>query len=165
MKRLRLSDGLQRYREARILGLSVLDAMRLVSQPPIAGGMPGTAFINDLKNALVFADVATFIPSVFAATANGAAVDMVNADGNCFAILVLGVATALTSLDMKMQESDTSGGTYTDIPLATFPQQTTGSHTLVINFKRTKRFVRGVGTLVGTSVAMSCLVLGVKKSQ
>jgi hypothetical protein len=131
--------------------------------------MPGTDFINDLKNSAVAANgTNTVEPKALTTTTNGAAVDLVDSDGNCFASLHVGAVTGTTpTLDVKIQESDTSGGTYSDITGATFAQQTTSNHYLLINFKRSKRFCRAVATIGGSSPSFTLAValLGIKKAQ
>jgi hypothetical protein len=128
--------------------------------------MPGTDFINDLKNAVVAADTtAAIAPQVAAAAITGTVIDMVDADGPCFGVLNVGAVTSLTSLDVKVQESDASAGTYTDISGAAFPQITAAQKLKVINFKRSKRFVRAMLAMTGTSAIVACNILGIKKSQ
>ena len=135
--------------------------------------MAGQGLINDLENELVAADGAnTIVPQVMAVASSplsGAAVDLQDADGSCWAFLHVGaVSTGTTAptADVKLQESDTSGGTYADISGAAFAQVTTASHFKVLTFKRTKRFVRALATMTGTvsTVAMACSIVGQKKN-
>lgn len=130
--------------------------------------MPGTQFINDLKNNLVFpAGAQSIVPQTATATVTGAAVDLVDADGPCFAALLVGAVSGTSpALDVKVQESATSGGTYTDIAGATFAQVTASSKTAFINFKRSLRFARAVATIAGTTPSFACAVaiLGAKKT-
>src|SRR5262245_33404282 len=85
-------------------------------------------------------------------TTNGGAVDLLNGDGRCFAVQITGaVAGTSPTLDGKIQESDTSGSGYTDISGATFTQVTVANTVQVISFDRTKRYVRYVGTIGGSS--------------
>lgn len=93
--------------------------------------------------------------------------DLVAADGMCFAALHVGAVSGTTpTLDVKMQESDTSGGTYADISGATIAQVTAADKYKVINFRRTKRFCRAVATIAGTtpSYALAVAILGQKKA-
>lgn len=124
--------------------------------------------INDLKNNIVMPnDGGTFPAAARTTTANGAAQDLVDSAGPCFALLNIGAVTGTTpTLDIKVQESDTSGGTYTDIPGATLPQQNASNKSLAMNFNRTKRFVRGVATIGGTtpSFTFSFQIFGQKKA-
>jgi hypothetical protein len=90
-------------------------------------------------------------PQALTATANGTPVDLRNAfDG--FAVLSVGAVSGTNpTLDVKLQESDTAGGTYTDIAGAVFNRVTAGSVSQVINVKRLTRYVRAAATLGGTS--------------
>jgi hypothetical protein len=128
----------------------------------------GAAIINDLKNNLLAADGAnSLVPAVRTSSANGTGVDMVEADGPCFAILHVGTVSGTSpTLDVTIEESTASGGTYTAITGAAFTQITNSSHLLIINFKRSKRFVRAVATIAGTSPSFACavIVLGMKKA-
>lgn len=129
-----------------------------------------TTWLNDLKNNIVLADGSNSLqPASRTTTANGAGVDLSNADGPCFALITVGTVSAGTTaptLDVKLQESTASTGTYTDITGATVAQITTLDHAVAINFRRTKRFVRAVGTMGGTtpSVVYGVTVFGQKKA-
>ena len=140
--------------------------LALTGRPAIAGGV-STGFINDLAHSLDFVDGATAIPpaSYSAGTTNGSGVDLINSDGPCFAFVWAGAFTGATTLDLKIQECDTLGGTYADIPGAAIVQLTTGSHNRVLNFKRTKRFARAVQVVGGTSCLAAAAIYGMKKSQ
>jgi hypothetical protein len=113
-----------------------------------------SGLFEDFQNNLLFADGAnTLPPASRSTTASGTGVDMLETNA-CGAILHVGGVsggTTAPTLDVAIEESTASGGTYTAIPGATFPQITTASHLRCINFKRTKRYVRATGTLGGTS--------------
>lgn len=86
------------------------------------------------------------------ATHNGVAVDTLGYNSG-MAVIEIGAATgAPTSLtvDAKVQESDTSGGTYTDVSGAAITQQTAGSKSAQIRVEglgtSRKRFLRLVVT-------------------
>jgi hypothetical protein len=127
-----------------------------------------STWINDFKNNVVAANgTNTIEPKALTSTTNGAAVDLQDADGNCFATLHIGAVSGTTpTLDVKIQESDTSGGTYTDISGAAFAQQTASNKWLAINFKRAKRFARGAVTIGGStpSFTIAVAIFGVKKA-
>lgn len=127
-----------------------------------------STWINDLKNNVVLAnDGNTLVAAARTTTGNGAAVDLVESMGPCFGLLNLGaVAGTAPTLDVKFQESDTSGGTFTDIPGAVFPQQNAQNKTLAVNFNRTKRFVRAVATIGGStpSFTFAVVVFAMKKA-
>lgn len=110
----------------------------------------------------------TFPPQVFSASGNGNAIDVSKVGTNRInARLHVGDAVALTSLDMKMQASPDGTTGWVDIEGATFDQVTTdggatGLTPQTIPFQLPEAldgaepysYVRGVGTLVGTSVAI-----------
>ena len=130
--------------------------------------MPGTGFLNDLANELLPGTGAqSIVPQVATSTVTGAAVDLLETDGPCFAFLALGtVSGTAPTLALKMTEAATSGGTYADITGATLATQVASSKFLVLTFKRSMRFVKAVATFGGTtpSFAVACLVVGQKKA-
>jgi hypothetical protein len=103
-----------------------------------------------------------------AGTTNGTGQDVSNLEGHAIAILdVTAESGTSPTLDVKLQESDTVGGTYTDIVGAAFTQVTTvsGLQKLALEIQMTKKFVRAVGTAGGTSpvYGWGVQLLGVKK--
>lgn len=97
-------------------------------------------------------------PQTATSTVTGSGVDMRDTTP-CFAELVVGTVSGTSpTLDVKLQESDTSGGTYSDISGATFAQVTASNKEEIINFKRTKRFVRALATIAGTSPSFAFAV-------
>jgi hypothetical protein len=106
-------------------------------------------------------------PQTATSTVTGQPVDLQETDGQCFALLNVGAVSGTSpTLDVKVQESATSGGTYTDVPDAAFTQITAANKSALINFRRTKRFCRLLATIGGTSpsFALSGGVYGVKKA-
>jgi hypothetical protein len=97
------------------------------------------------------------------ASANGTGVDLqgyVNPGGREMkAYLNCGAISSGTSLDVKIQESDASGSGYTDITGAAFTQLTTSPGDEEIHFRTNKRYVRAVGTLVGTNYEYGVILL------
>lgn len=124
--------------------------------------------ILDFKNNVALPnDGGSVKPQTATATVTGGAVDLVETDGPCFAIVAVGTVSGTSpTLDVKVQESDTSAGTYTDISGATFAQITASNKTLAINFKRSKRFVRLLATIAGTSPSFACagIIFGEKRA-
>ena len=124
-------------------------------------------FVNDLENSVVLANGANSLaPATRTSSANGAGVDLGEAEGNCFAIQHIGTVSGTSpTLDGKLQESN-DDSTFTDITGATFTQVTASNKCQMITFKRTKRYVRGVQTIAGTSpsFAGSLLIAGLKKA-
>ena len=96
-------------------------------------------------------------------SANGSGIDTQGYD-EVVALLDVGAVSGTTpTLDLKLQESDTSGGTYTDIPGATIPTVTTSNHALTVSYRTAgggrKRFVRAVATIGGTTPSFACAAL------
>jgi hypothetical protein len=92
------------------------------------------------------------------ASANGTGFDLEGsngAEGEAIVILASDAASAGTdpTLDVKLQESDSSGSGYTDISGATFTQVTDSQalEKITINTNDVKRYLRAVGTIGGTS--------------
>jgi hypothetical protein len=117
----------------------------------------------------------TYAPAIAGPTAalvtsiTGAAVDCIHLDGNMGAVQVIGtVASTSITYVGKVQEADTATGTYADIAGATFTALTSTTGAAIVNalnFQRTKRFLRYVGTIGGTtpSVSLDALFLGQNK--
>ena len=103
-------------------------------------------------------------------TGNGTAVDLQQYDGDLVVLLDSAAASAGTNptLDIKLQASDTQGGTYADISGAAFTQvtSTASQQTLVISKSENPRWLRIVYTIGGTnspSFTFSVNAVGVKK--
>src|SRR5262245_49533168 len=99
---------------------------------------------------------------------NGAAVDLLAGDGRCFAVQITGaVGGTSPTLDGKIQESDSSGSGYSDVSGATFTQVTAANNVQVIAFDRTRRYVRYVGTVAGSSTptVLAAVFIGEQKKQ
>src|SRR5947208_13799036 len=96
--------------------------------------------LNDVKNqALIGA-------SVYPATVNdtnfGSGIDMIDADGRCFAIQIVGGVTGTTpSMAGKIQES-ADNTTWTDVTNAAFASVTAANNVQTVVFDRTKRYLR-----------------------
>lgn len=123
--------------------------------------------ITDFKNNVVEAGTGNSIrPQTATATVTGQSVDLNDADQNCFAVQEVGAVSGTTpTLDTKVQESS-DNSTWTDITGATFTQVTASNKSQAINFKRTKRYTRLVGTIAGTtpSFAVAGQIFGQKKA-
>jgi Flp pilus assembly protein TadG len=90
-------------------------------------------------------------PATVNDTNNGSAVDMIDADGSCFAIQFIGtVGGTSPSLTGKIQES-ADNVTWTDVPAAAFTAVTASNNVQTITFERTKRYLRHFRTVSGTS--------------
>lgn len=94
-------------------------------------------------------------PQTATSTVTGAGVDTFGYNSAAFALEVGVVSGTTPTLDVKLQESDTSGGTYTDITGAIFTQVTASNNSQIIRVEdlgvTRKRFIRAVGTIAGTT--------------
>src|SRR5258707_1141002 len=91
--------------------------------------------------------------SIASTTVNGTGIDCVDLIGPVS--LEVSVGANPTSVDCKAQESDVVGSGYADlVPAAAIPQIVTANPAspTVLKVLRTKRFVRGVVTTVGTAL-------------
>jgi len=106
---------------------------------------------------MTLADVAAFKAEVgidpdayTAGTETGAAIDTI---GCHQALIIVSAGDVTTSLDVKITECETSGGTYTDVSGAAFTQILAAADNVVavgrINLNGTERFLKVVGTNVG----------------
>lgn len=99
-------------------------------------------------------------PQTFTSTVTGSGVDMIHADGRCFAVQHVGTVSGTSPiLDGKIQESDAPGSGYTDIAGAAFTSVTASNNLQIISFTRSKRYLRYVGTIAGTSPSFTLAVL------
>jgi hypothetical protein len=113
--------------------------------------------LNDVKNQALFG--ASVFPATVNDTNNGASIDMVEADGRCFAIQAIGTVSGTSpSLTGKIQESS-DNSTWTDVAGATFTAVTASSNLQTITFDRTKRYLRHARTVAGTSPSFALGVL------
>jgi hypothetical protein len=124
-----------------------------------------TTKLQDVANQAVL--LAGVNPDNKTSTVTGTGVDLLAGDNRCFAIQHVGPVTGTSpTLDGKLQESDTLGSGYGDISGATFTQVTASNNLQVITFDRTKRYVRYVGTIAGTSPDFTVgVVIGEQKKQ
>lgn len=128
-------------------------------------------FFNDLGSAFVGGE--SVYPQACAASTNainGASKDMLGADGNVFGYMTIGTVSASTiNIAAKLQESDTGTGSWTDITSAAFTAVTesaTATSVWITNAYRSKRYVRAVVGITGTSVTsvpIQISVLSMKK--
>lgn len=122
-----------------------------------------------LRQALDKLQLTAFHPTAArTATGNGTGIDVQTMDGDLFLVLDSAAGTGTSpTLDIKMQSSDTSGGTYTDIAGATFTQVTgtASQQAITISKDEAKRYIRVVYTVGGTSPSFTFSVnaIGVKK--
>ena len=118
--------------------------------------------LNDVASAAL---VATGLaPGTQTSSPTGPTVDLVSADGPCFAIQQVGAFTA-DALAGYIEESAT-GSTWSAVAGAEFAGVTAGSNLQVIRFERTARYVRYAATLDGDtpSVALAVVIGEQKKT-
>lgn len=107
-------------------------------------------YLHDFANNTLLYN-ASGTPAAKTATITGTGVDMLNGDFQCFAFQDIGTVSGTNpTWDGKIQESDALATGYTDIAGAVFPQVTASTRLEIINFLRTKRYLRYVGTIGGT---------------
>ena len=88
------------------------------------------------------------------ATATSGAIDLKEFDGDVLLVLNCAAGTGSSpTLDIKVQDSDETGGTYGDLSGAAFTQVTTSAslQTLEVNKDECKRFIKLVQTVGGSS--------------
>ena len=120
---------------------------------------------QNLEELTVVAGVAT---AAVTSTATSSAIDLLEYDGDVMLILDSAAGTGTSpTLDIKITECDTTGGTYTDLSGATFTQVVDGAsmHALAINKDSAERFIKIVQTITGStpSFTFSVNLIGVKK--
>lgn len=93
-------------------------------------------------------------PAIAARTSSlstGNGVDLGDTGPEFFAFLNNGTTSGTNpTLDVKLQESDAAGGTYSDISGATFTQLTAAGSQMIRVANRTNRYVRALSTQGGT---------------
>ena len=115
--------------------------------------------------------LAAITPDAYTTTPTGSAIDLAPYAGSMHFILASKAASAADTLDGKLTECDTSGGTYTDVTGGAFTQVTDAStgatllQTLTIPKSKLKRFVKAVGTIAGSSVSIPCVMLFIARNK
>lgn len=104
------------------------------------------------------------------ATGNGTGVDVTSFVGQVAVVLTSAAGTGTTpTLDVKLQQSDTLSGTYTDISGATFSQVVAAASVqkISLNVDSVKPFIRIVDTVGGTTPSFTRCVslLGLKQNR
>jgi hypothetical protein len=96
----------------------------------------------------------------------GSAIDMISADGPCFAVQHVGAFSVDTTLSGRIEQSATGTSGWATVPGATFADVTAANNLQTIRFMRTQRFVRYAATLSGTtpSIKVSALLGEQKKT-
>lgn len=107
--------------------------------------------------------VEVLAPAARTATATSAAIDLAAYKGGVALTLhsAAGTGTAPT-MDGKVQDCATSGGTYADVAGATFTQVTDAAggsiQRLIVDTRKVKEFIKVVLTIAGTTPSFTCAV-------
>jgi hypothetical protein len=122
-----------------------------------------------MKNLGTKTTVLSLLPNdVVAASGTGSAIDLVDYEGDLAVVLDAEAGGASITYAVKLTESDTSGGTYTDVTDGAFTT-TTANTALVekisVNTDSMKRYVKADVTVAGGTGAgaVSVVALGSKK--
>jgi hypothetical protein len=117
--------------------------------------------LNDVASAARLAS--GLAPSQQTANVNGSTVDMIDADGPCFAVQHVGAVSGGVTVEGRMEES-TTGSSWSAISGATFTAVTTANDVQVITFTRTARYVRWAADIDGeTPTAQVAVLIGEQK--
>ena len=118
--------------------------------------------LSDLPNEALLG--ASVYPATVNDTNSGSAIDMIDADGSCFAVQAIGTVSGTTpSLTGKIQES-ADNSTWTDVAGATFAAVAASNSVQAITFERTKRYLRHARTVSGSSPTFPlAVVIGEQK--
>lgn len=113
--------------------------------------------LHDLANQAILG--VGLAPQALTASANGSSGDMINGDGQCFAIQQVGAVSGTSpTLAGKIQESS-DGSSWSDISGATFTTVTASTNNQAITFERTKRYLRYAATIGGTTPSFNVAVI------
>jgi hypothetical protein len=112
--------------------------------------------LNDVASAALVA--AAVSPGTKTSTVTGSAIDMITADGPCFAVQQVGAFSA-TSLAGVIQESADGSTGWAAVSGAAFASVTGANNVQIVTFARTARYLRYVGTITGGSPSIDMAVL------
>jgi hypothetical protein len=113
--------------------------------------------VNDFASAVaVHAAVA---PSVQSGALNGDAVDLIDSDGECFAVQQIGSFEESNTWTGRIEQSADGTSGWAAISGAAFTAVTEGPSTQAIRFTRTQRYVRYAASVVGSTSELSLAVL------
>jgi len=105
---------------------------------------------------------------VVAATATGSAIDLLSYEGDMAVLLDAEAGGASITYAVKLTESDTSGGTYTDVTGGAFTTTTANTASLqkiTVNVTSLKRFVKATATVAGGTGAGAVAVIGLASAK
>src|SRR5258706_15122417 len=114
--------------------------------------------LQDVANEIILG--VGLAPQTLTVTTNGGAGDMLVGDGPCFAIQQIGTVSGTSpTLAGKIQESADGSTNWTDVSGATFTTVSASTNNQAISFDRTKRYLRYVATVGGTSPSFAVAVV------
>jgi len=105
---------------------------------------------------------------VVTATATGSAIDLLGYEGDMAVLLDAEAGGASITYAVKLTESDTSGGTYTDVTGGAFTTTTANTASLqkiTVNATSLKRFVKATATVAGGTGAGAVAVIGLASAK
>jgi hypothetical protein len=119
--------------------------------------------VNDLASAV--AVHTGLFPAAQTTSVQGPTIDLVSADGPCFAIQQVGSVSAADTWAGFIEES-ADGSSWSAVPGATFAVVSVSDNAQVIRFTRTARYVRYSGTIAGStpSILVSAVIGEQKKT-
>ncbi len=113
--------------------------------------------LHDVANAALLKNGSS--PAAQTSTVTATGVDMLLGNGQCFAVQHVGAVSGTTpTLNGKIQESS-DNSTWSDISGAAFTEVTASTSLQIISFLRTKRYLRYVGTIAGTTPSFTMAVI------
>lgn len=123
--------------------------------------------LNDI-NVLAVNAAPTIISGAIATSITSPPIDMMTCDNNCFAIQYVGIVAGTETVFVgNIQECEnTTVASFTNLTAFSTVTSTTGvGGVQLLNFQRTKRFLRYSGTITGTTaaVALAGFIVGQKK--
>ena len=105
---------------------------------------------------------------VVTATATGSAIDLLGYEGDMAVLLDAEAGGASITYAVKLTESDTSGGTYTDVTGGAFTTTTANTASLqkiTVDVTSLKRFVKATATVAGGTGAGAVAVIGLASAK
>ncbi len=105
---------------------------------------------------------------VVTATATGSAIDLLGYEGDMAVLLDAEAGGAGITYAVKLTESDTSGGAYTDVTGGAFTTTTANTASLqkiTVNVTNLKRFVKATATVAGGTGAGAVAVIGLASAK
>ena len=105
---------------------------------------------------------------VVTATATGSAIDLLGYEGDMAVLLDAEAGGASITYAVKLTESDTSSGTYTDVTGGAFTTTTANTASLqkiTVNVTNLKRFVKATATVAGGTGAGAVAVIGLASAK